>query len=204
MCEWKKIIRKSHSILFGFEGFMEIKACPKCGSTNIYQGTMGDGVLTGYTSRQVCKNCGYQGMPLIFSNEKDYKRFLEGLKKEKTETSSTNKSIERKSQNPTKPKGLLFLSIILIAETIIALYLFSIYAPLIQSGNVPGIMYLSMFVLTGIFIPLGIFTKAKWTFTVAGILFIFTIPINLPLLYYITRPHVKQYLLKKKQSKQRN
>lgn len=55
---------------------MEIKACPRCGSTNIYQGTIGDGVLTGYTSREVCKNCGFQGMPVIFNSEKDYKKFL--------------------------------------------------------------------------------------------------------------------------------
>jgi hypothetical protein len=165
---------------------------------------MGDGVLTGYTSRQVCKNCGYQGMPLIFSNEKDYKRFLEGLEKEQTDKSSTNESQKQESQHPSKPSGLVFLSAILIFETIIALYLFTLYPSLIYAANVPGIMYLTMFVLTGIFIPIGIFTKARWTFTVAGILFIFTIPINLPLLYYITRPHVKEYLLKKKQSKQRN
>ncbi|HMA83910.1 MAG TPA: hypothetical protein VKP59_06755 [Candidatus Thermoplasmatota archaeon] len=184
---------------------MEIKACPKCGSTKIYQGTMGDGVLTGYTSRQVCRNCGYQGMPLIFNNEKDYKKFLEGLKKEQTEKPSKEQKLKQSSRkDQTRPKGLFFLSAILIAETISALYLFSMYPPLIQSGNVPGIMYLSMFVLTGIFVPIGILTKSTWTFTLAGILFIFTIPINLPLLYYITRPHVKNYLLKKKPDNQRN
>ena len=184
---------------------MEIKACPKCGSTKIYQGTMGDGVLTGYTSRQVCKNCGYQGMPLIFNNEKDYKKFLEGIKKEQTEKSSPKEKIKQTSKKDQKPpKGLFFLSLILIVETIIALYLFSMYPPLIQSGNIPGIMYLSMFVLTGIFVPLGILTKSTWTFTIAGILFIFTIPINLPLLYYITRPHVKEYLINNRPNKQRN
>jgi rRNA maturation protein Nop10 len=63
---------------------MEIKACPRCGSTNIYQGTIGDGVLTGYTNRDVCKNCGFQGMPVIFNSEEDYKKFLNGLKKDKS------------------------------------------------------------------------------------------------------------------------
>ncbi|MBS3749763.1 MAG: hypothetical protein KGY67_08720 [Candidatus Thermoplasmatota archaeon] len=186
---------------------MEIEACPKCGSTKIYQGTIGDGVLTGYTSRQVCRNCGFQGMPLIFSNEKEYKKFLEGLKKERTEKSSTDEKLKKEPKEPKDqrcPKGLFFLSGILIVETIIALYLFSIYPPLIQSGNVPGVMYLTTFVLTGILVPIGILTKSTWTFTIAGILFIFTIPINLPLLYYITRPHVKGYLLKKQSRKQRN
>jgi len=56
---------------------MEIKACPNCGSRKIYQGRMGDGVLTGYTNRDVCRNCGYQGMPIIFDSEKEYKKFLE-------------------------------------------------------------------------------------------------------------------------------
>ena len=55
---------------------MEIKACPKCGSRKIYQGRMGDGVLTGYTTRDVCRDCGYQGMPIIFDSEEDYKKFL--------------------------------------------------------------------------------------------------------------------------------
>ena len=62
---------------------MEITACPKCGSRKIFQGNIGEGVLTGYTSRNVCKDCGYQGMPLIFDSENEYKKFLEGLAKDK-------------------------------------------------------------------------------------------------------------------------
>ncbi len=184
---------------------MEIKACPRCGSTKIFQGTMGDGVLTGYTSRQVCKNCGFQGMPLIFSNKEEYKKFLKGLEKEKkTQPSKEQPKEDDQLKHASKPKGLFVLILILLIETIIALYLFSIYPPLIQAANVPGIAYLTMFVLTGIIVPIGILINAKWTFTVAGILFIFTIPINLPLLYYITRPHVKSYLLNKQLKKQRN
>jgi len=45
---------------------MRITACPRCGSRRIYAGTMGDGVLVGYTTKDVCRDCGYQGMPLIF------------------------------------------------------------------------------------------------------------------------------------------
>ncbi len=59
---------------------MKITACPKCGSQNIFQGTMGDGVLTGYTSTDVCKDCGYKGQPIIFDSEKEYKRFLGAVK----------------------------------------------------------------------------------------------------------------------------
>lgn len=184
---------------------MEIKACPRCGSTKIFQGTMGDGVLTGYTSRQVCQNCGFQGMPLIFSNEEEYKRFLKGLQTEKGPQPSKEHIKENdQSKHSSTPKGLYFLILVLLIETVIALYLFSIYPPFIQAANVPGVAYLTMFVLTGIIIPIGILTNAKWTFTVAGILFIFTIPINLPLLYYITRPHIKSFLLKKQPKKQRN
>ena len=62
---------------------MNITACPKCGSRNIFQGRLKDGVLTGYTSREVCRDCGYRGSPIIFDSEKDYKIFVEQLKKGK-------------------------------------------------------------------------------------------------------------------------
>jgi len=59
---------------------MEIAACPKCGSRNIEMGTMGSGVLFGVTSwKSVCKECGYQGEPLLFDTEDDYKKFLRGF-----------------------------------------------------------------------------------------------------------------------------
>jgi len=64
---------------------MKIHACPKCGSTDIHQGNLQDGVLTGYTVKYVCKKCDYQGMPFIFDSEKEYKSFLKSLKKEKKE-----------------------------------------------------------------------------------------------------------------------
>jgi len=60
---------------------MEITACPKCGSTNIYHGTIRDGSLPGYTPKYVCKDCDYQGMPIIFDSEKEYKKFLMGFAK---------------------------------------------------------------------------------------------------------------------------
>jgi hypothetical protein len=67
---------------------MKITACPKCGSRNIFQGRLKEGVLTGYTSREVCRDCGYRGSPIIFDSEKDYKIFFEQLKKEDTSEES--------------------------------------------------------------------------------------------------------------------
>ena len=55
---------------------MEITACPKCGSKYIYQATLGNGLPSGYTSNYVCKECGYKGMPFIFDNEAEYKKFI--------------------------------------------------------------------------------------------------------------------------------
>ena len=71
---------------------MEIISCPNCGSKHIYQGRLGDGVLTGYTSRNVCRDCGYQGMPIFFDDEDEYKKFLK------------EKSLEKKSIVDTKNK----------------------------------------------------------------------------------------------------
>ena len=70
---------------------MKISACPKCGSRRISVGTMGDGVLAGYTTREVCRDCGYQGMPVIFDTEQDYKNFIKKLKEgEKKKADSKN------------------------------------------------------------------------------------------------------------------
>ena len=59
---------------------MKISACPKCGSRDIHQGNLRDGILTGYTVKYVCKDCDYQGMPFIFDSEKEYNAFLKGVK----------------------------------------------------------------------------------------------------------------------------
>lgn len=60
---------------------MKITACPKCGSKNISMGTMGSGVTFGITSwNEMCKDCGYQGQPIVFDSEKKYKKFLVEVK----------------------------------------------------------------------------------------------------------------------------
>jgi len=76
---------------------MKINACPKCGSRNISQGALGEGILTGYVNRDVCKDCGYQGMPIVFDSEEEYKKFLEGLSKDKeTKTDKSGKIVKNK------------------------------------------------------------------------------------------------------------
>ena len=60
---------------------MKITACPKCGSKNISMGTMGSGVIFGVTSwNEMCKDCGYQGQPIVFDSEKKYNKFLVAVK----------------------------------------------------------------------------------------------------------------------------
>jgi hypothetical protein len=168
---------------------MEIIACPNCGSRKIYQGTMGDGVLTGYTFREVCRNCGYQGMPIIFDSEKEYKIFL----KEKKSKNQLNKKIEKKKFIKQKrPKGLIILSLIIILLAIISIYLY--YQMLwIRVNNLLWIYYISIFILSAIILPYGLLKGRKWAWTIGGILFAFSIPIGLIFLFYITRPHVKAY-----------
>lgn len=62
---------------------MEITVCLKCRSKHIYQGNIGSGLPTGYTTNYVCKECGYRGMPFIFDNEVEYNKFLIANQKEK-------------------------------------------------------------------------------------------------------------------------
>lgn len=64
---------------------MEITACPNCGSRRIFQGRLRDGVLTGITTRDVCRDCGFQGSALIFDKEEDYNNFYEEKKKKKNQ-----------------------------------------------------------------------------------------------------------------------
>jgi hypothetical protein len=70
---------------------MVIYACPKCGSRRIFQGRLKDGVLTGYTSKEVCRDCGYRGSPIIFDSEIEYKKFLKGITSNKKQKSKSSK-----------------------------------------------------------------------------------------------------------------
>lgn len=88
---------------------MEITACPKCGSRRIFQGRLKEGVLTGYTSNEVCRDCGYHGSPLIFDTIDDYNKFLEGLKLTKTsdDTYVEDETIEELSDKEKEVVGFL-------------------------------------------------------------------------------------------------
>ena len=61
---------------------MKTSTCPKCGSKEIGPNNLKTGLMTGFTVKYVCKDCGYQGMPFIFDSEKEYNAFLKGIQKE--------------------------------------------------------------------------------------------------------------------------
>jgi len=99
---------------------MKITACPKCGSRNIFQGTVGDGVLAGYTTKDVCKDCGYQGSPIIFDTKEDYEKFHQefenkikrgkGSKIEKKKASIKNKKINQIELSKKEKEVIDFLN----------------------------------------------------------------------------------------------
>jgi len=174
---------------------MRIYACPKCGSTNISQGTLGEGVLTGYVNRDVCKDCGYQGMPIIFDSQVEYKKFLEGLSKDKE---STPQKYLNKSEKPTKkektirPVGLTILSVIMILQSIFVLILYYNF-PVTNTPLWLWIYYAALFIIDAVLLPYGFLKARPWAWTLGAILFALSIPIGLIYLYYLTRPHVKKY-----------
>ena len=173
---------------------MEIFACPKCGSRRIFQGRLGEGVLTGYTSRNVCRDCGYQGMPIIFDSEKEYKKFLESksLKKPGEESLEKRKKKNKKPLKLERPAGVIILAFILVFEAIFSIYL---YYTLIGFNITTWlwIYYIIVFLISAIVLPYGLISGKGWAWAFGGILFAINIPIGLIFLYYITRPHVRAY-----------
>ena len=99
---------------------MGITACPKCGSPQIYQGTIGDGVLSGYFSKDVCRNCGYQGSSLLFDSEEDYKKFLKGKYYDDEKINIFLKDIKKTKGKKTNWKliSICFVFLIIIAAII--------------------------------------------------------------------------------------
>ena len=175
---------------------MNIIACPNCGSRKIYQGTMGDGVLTGYTYKDVCRNCGYQGMPIIFDSEIDYKKFLKEKLSEKKINRNFQEEIKEKSIKKKRPLGVTILVFIIILEAVVSIYLY--YELLwVKVTTLLWIYYISIFVLSAIILPYGFLKGRGWAWTFGGLLFALSIPIGLIFLFYITRPHIKAYFGKK-------
>lgn len=132
---------------------MSVTACPKCGSRKIFQGRLKEGVLTGYTNRYVCRDCGYQGSPLIFDSNDEYYKFQIRKKSDKTIDKNSNDQILDKDyklsekdkdvinflkelDNNSSPvietksttlKIFISLSIVLIFSLIITLYYTPVY-----------------------------------------------------------------------------
>jgi len=77
---------------------MAIYACPRCGSQEIFMGTMDSGVIIGLTStKNVCKNCEFQGAHLQFESEKEYLEFIETLKKDKDQKQPADEEEQNKT-----------------------------------------------------------------------------------------------------------
>lgn len=174
---------------------MNISVCPRCGSKNIYQGTIRDGVLTGYTTRYVCKDCGYQGMPIIFDSEKEYKKFLTGISRGKGPIDKIEKEKMRKEAKTFKyerPFGVTILAFIMIFDGIFAIYLYYLVASL-HMNIWPWTYYIIVLLISAIVLPYGFLKGKGWAWTFGGILYVFSLPIGLIFLYYLTRPHVKVY-----------
>ena len=157
---------------------------------------MSDGILTGYTYKDVCRNCGYQGMPIIFTSEEEYKVFL----KEKLSEKKFKKEIkEEKNEKPIKikrPLGVTILVFVIIIEAIVSIFLY--YELLwVKVATLLWIYYISVFVLSAIILPYGFLKGREWAWSFGGMLFAFSIPIGLIYLFYLTRPHVKAYFGKK-------
>jgi len=173
---------------------MEIKACPKCGSRNIFQGRLGEGVLTGYTSKDVCRDCGYQGMPIIFDSENEYNNFLKSKSIKKIKRKNLVKEKKRLLKNK-RPFGVLILVFIMVFEAIFSIILYySLRGAYISIWL--WVYYISIFFVSAIILPYGFIKGKSWSWTIGSALFALSIPIGLIFLYYITRPHVKAYFSK--------
>ena len=87
---------------------MKIYACPRCGSKEIFMGTIDSGVLIGMTStKNVCKNCGFQGNPILFDSEQEYQHFLKEIKQETTKTTKEQEVTTNKNELSEKDKLVL-------------------------------------------------------------------------------------------------
>ena len=174
---------------------MEIKACPNCGSRRIFQGRLGEGVLTGYTSRNVCRNCGYQGMSIIFDSEKEYKKFLKSKLISKKTGKGFKEKTKKKYRKPVKQERPLGVAILAFFMIFWALFIIFLYHSLIGFQNISflWVYYITIFSLSAIILPYGFLKGRGWAWTIGGILYAFSIPIGLIFLYYLTRPHVKAF-----------
>jgi DNA-directed RNA polymerase subunit RPC12/RpoP len=65
---------------------MEIYACPMCGSKTLIKKYLYDSPIT-YVHESheiyVCKKCGWEGIPISFRTEKQYKRYVDAITRNK-------------------------------------------------------------------------------------------------------------------------
>jgi hypothetical protein len=55
------------------------------------------------------------------------------------------------------------------------------------------IYYIAVFSISAIILPYGFLKGRGWAWTIGGMLYALSIPVGLIFLYYLTRPHVKEY-----------
>jgi hypothetical protein len=133
-------------------------------------------------------------MPIIFDSEKDYKNFLKvkSLEKKSIKNSEEIKDKPKKIKNRDRPIGVNILALLLIIIAGISIYL---YVTLLarRPTTLLWIYYISIFLISAIILPYGFIKGKIWSWTIGGMLFALAIPIGLIFLYYLTRPHVKEY-----------
>ena len=162
---------------------MGIVACSQCGSKNIRQGTIQNGVLTGYTSRDVCRDCGSHALPIIFDTEQAYRKFLDEIKKPKQcsiKQEPESKKEETQKIKNQRPIGITLLSCLMILGGITTLFGYYQYVHIekLPYLNIwTSTYYLVVMVTMAFFLPYGFMTQKRWAWTLAGILYILFLPI---------------------------
>ena len=68
-------------LLHSIGGSMEIIACPLCGSKNTHSMVQTPTHIPYFARGYICDDCQFKGVPLIFSSETLYKKFLQLIKR---------------------------------------------------------------------------------------------------------------------------
>lgn len=78
------IAKRINNIYNPYSYAMRIRACMRCGSTNLRARDIDEGLIPGdllSMSKMVCNDCGYISVPILFDNVREYKVFSEKLKR---------------------------------------------------------------------------------------------------------------------------
>jgi C4-type Zn-finger protein len=68
-------------LLHSIDDIMEIIACPLCGSKNTHSMILANMKIPYFARGYTCNDCDFKGVPLIFSSEQIYNKFLRLLKR---------------------------------------------------------------------------------------------------------------------------